>query len=1146
MAARGETTKGGMAGVSALLKQLREWTKAGRKPESIGRDGFPQFSGDLLASVHRQLDTYLRELPNPGFPNLPKSVPSGAAFLELCPAAKAKAVRAILVRVQYLSSDHAHQATVVERIMDSIQSDVRALWEKLNIPRSAAKRSTQDANLDTSAFGALFKALVSSDFPLTSEDLSWLAGLFANSDVDGVSGDLISPDIALRTVERFSEKSELSPDLRKELRAWKRRLEGERDMSGAERKIFVRLTSLLQLGEAPNLIPGVARSNVALTELKVMPGVGAMLNQIGDWTKAGKKPESVGKDGFPQFSGDPLASIHKQLDTYLDQLPMPGQFWFGTDPEEIPVGAALLKLDEDAKADVLRAILVRVALVNKNKPRESHWDVFNIMSRIAEGGSRGRNKGVFSTFEYRPLVAALLKSSPPLVAEDFVWILRLVVGFGDDAYSQFGPLELPLKSIERFAEKSQVSSDLQDALMAWKKHFGDEGSLAVPNRKIVVRIKALLGDGGAPNILAGEAWSNTALAELKEMPSDRRARWYRLLLHCQKADASKPAQKWLKAANELVEDVGRAEFKQRIQIWFELVALPRPIHREPRNPQYDPDPDLMLADANTLILKGLTWCCAGWKDPEITRAVSRLAEVCFKKIRNFGARSPRVGNACFYSLSVTTTDEAAAELSRLNQLVKQPSAKKLLGKSLDKAAELSGQTREDLEESTVPTYGLDKEGRLKKSLGDFSGEFSIVGPDAFELVWRKGDGKTQKSVPVEVKEKHAAELKTLKRTLQDIQKMLPAQRQRIERLMASEREWKFDKWRQRYLDHPLLANISRRLIWHFRVGERTASGVWHDGKIVDAQDRSLNWLSPATRVRLWHPLGQDLDVVTGWRRWFETHQVSQPFKQAHREIYVLTDAEQQTDTYSNRFAAHIIRQHQFAALAKERGWTYRLQGQFDGANTPTLVLPQLNLTVEFWVDYPAGNEATSNAGIFLNMATDQVRFCTPTGEARRLVEIPALIFSEVMRDVDLFVGVCSIGNDPAWHDHGEAGQYGVYWREFSFGELSTSAKTRHDVIERLLPKLKIAAQCSLDEKFLKVKGSLRTYKIHLGSANIMMEPNEQYLCIVPARGGVVSREEVFLPFEGDNTLAVILSKAFLLADDSKIKDQSILSQIKSR
>ena len=38
--------------------------------------------------------------------------------------------------------------------------------------------------------------------------------------------------------------------------------------------------------------------------------------------------------------------------------------------------------------------------------------------------------------------------------------------------------------------------------------------------------------------------------------------------------------------------------------------------------------------------------------------------------------------------------------------------------------------------------------------------------------------------------------------------------------------------------------------------------------------------------------------------------------------------------------------------------------------------------------------------------------------------------------------------------------------------------------------------------------------------------------------------KVFLPFEGDRTMAIILSKAFLLADDKKIKDPTILSQIR--
>jgi hypothetical protein len=99
------------------------------------------------------------------------------------------------------------------------------------------------------------------------------------------------------------------------------------------------------------------------------------------------------------------------------------------------------------------------------------------------------------------------------------------------------------------------------------------------------------------------------------------------------------------------------------------------------------------------------------------------------------------------------------------------------------------------------------------------------------------------------------------------------------------------------------------------------------------------------------------------------------------------------------------------------------------------------------------------------------------------------------------------------------------------------------VLARLLPRLRIADRCLLDGKFLQVRGDLRTYKIHLGSGNILMAPNDQYLCIVPGSRSEDAQSNLFLPFEGDRTLAVILSKAFLLAADTKITDPTITRQI---
>src|SRR5438309_5703614 len=98
-----------------------------------------------------------------------------------------------------------------------------------------------------------------------------------------------------------------------------------------------------------------------------------------------------------------------------------------------------------------------------------------------------------------------------------------------------------------------------------------------------------------------------------------------------------------------------------------------------------------------------------------------------------------------------------------------------------------------------------------------------------------------------------------------------------------------------------------------------------------------------------------------------------------------------------------------------------------------------------------------------------------------------------MRDVDLFVGVASVGNDPTWVDGGPTGRYQDYWHRYSFGELSATAETRQQLLNRLVPRLTIANRCSIDGRYLKVRGDLRTYKIHLGSSNILMEPNDQYL-----------------------------------------------------
>ena len=78
------------------------------------------------------------------------------------------------------------------------------------------------------------------------------------------------------------------------------------------------------------------------------------------------------------------------------------------------------------------------------------------------------------------------------------------------------------------------------------------------------------------------------------------------------------------------------------------------------------------------------------------------------------------------------------------------------------------------------------------------------------------------------------------------------------------------------------------------------------------------------------------------------------------------------------------------------------------------------------------------------------------------------------------------------------------WNSYAFGELGETAHARRAILERLVPRLETAGQCTLSDRFLVARGKLRTYRIHLGSGNVLMEPNDQYLCIVPARDPVAA------------------------------------------
>ncbi len=844
-------------------------------------------------------------------------------------------------------------------------------------------------------------------------------------------------------------------------------------------------------------------------------------------------------DGFEPNADDPFIAEHRLLSACLESFRGDG----GVDFEELQPNKSA------AGKDVMKqkgpaAVRTCVACTRRIRAQSDTWISDHLLYAVLNG---------------------LIRKKLPFDAESLRELLRWAAKDPRNPTSS-PPLNGLVKACESYAENHDAQ-DLCPPLEAFHAFLEKKGVSSKTARKLAERLPPLMGAAPTLPILPGEAWSDRALSDIEGLPSHERVAWTTFLSHCLGATSGKPTKGWLKEASQHVDAIGRDAVAQTLRRWLPLLDAPRTQPIETWS-EWAPNPNLMIQDGHADLLRGLIWCTPLLGVADLASYLADAAVSAYRKVPGIGPRAVKLGNACVYALGALESDEALAALAVLKVRVKFGTAQKGIEKALNLVAERTGIDRAELEELGVPAFGLDEVGLARESIGDFVAELRVVDRGKTQLSWIKPDGKVQKSVPKAVKDNDKDELKALKQAAKNIERMLIGQRERLDGLFLQQKQWTFTTFDQRYLSHPLVGTIARRLIWNIaEPGSPAIAAMWADGALRTRDTEVLTPTSEAV-VTPWHPIDTSIDEVLAWRERLDSCQVAQPFKQAHREVYLLTDAERMTRTYSNRFAAHALKQHQFNALCSARGWKNTLRLMVDDEYAPpTKHLPDWGLRAEFWVeglgdDYEAD---VNEAGTYLYLGTDQVRFYRTdaatnvahaggggyvsegTDRAENhpvpLEDVPPLVLSEVLRDVDLFVGVASVGNDPNWFDGGPDGRFRDYWHSYGFGELSGSAQTRKEALERLIPRLKIRDVCSFQDRFLVVRGKLRTYKIHLGSSNILMEPNDQYLCIVPAQSRT-KKDDVFLPFEGDQRLSVVLSKAMLLAADDKIKDPTILSQLR--
>ncbi|MCM1044090.1 MAG: DUF4132 domain-containing protein [Candidatus Gastranaerophilales bacterium] len=430
--------------------------------------------------------------------------------------------------------------------------------------------------------------------------------------------------------------------------------------------------------------------------------------------------------------------------------------------------------------------------------------------------------------------------------------------------------------------------------------------------------------------------------------------------------------------------------------------------------------------------------------------------------------------------------------------------------------------------SDVDRLTLKMESRLAEEFADYR-KWTTVGDvevclhvdesGKSEILCRK-DGKEMKSLPSRLgKDFYVLEVKDAHKKLKE---QYSRARKLMEESMESGAEFAAGEVAE-LMTNPVIRAILAPLV--FVAGGET-DGAEANGFLVDADvaqkdgvillrswDDQVTRLRAEQKVRIAHPL--DLyraKIWNSYQSYLFAHQIRQPFKQVFRELYVKLPEELGLKA-SRMFAGNQIQPRKTVGCLKGRRWIADYEEGLQKIYYKENMIARIYAMADWFS--PADTEESTLEWVEF--------FDRKTFQALTIADVPDLIYSEVMRDVDLAVSVAHAGGVDPETSH-------------------STIEMRRAIVEFNLPLFQLKNVVLKDSHAL-IHGTRGNYNVHLGSGVVHQEGGAM-LNILPVHSQ--KRGKLFLPFvDEDPKTAEILSKIVLLAEDQKIKDPFILDQIKT-
>lgn len=367
---------------------------------------------------------------------------------------------------------------------------------------------------------------------------------------------------------------------------------------------------------------------------------------------------------------------------------------------------------------------------------------------------------------------------------------------------------------------------------------------------------------------------------------------------------------------------------------------------------------------------------------------------------HYGYR-PAQGKALIAMLGWTDDPAAIQFLLAVRRRFRTASFRAEADRQVEALAARKGWSVDDLADRTLPTAGLDDEGRLRLDYGSRA-FVAVLRPD-LTLALQDEAGARLAALPAPRAADDAAAAAAARKALAAARKELKAlavqQRDRLFEAMCTGRTWRATDWQVYLAGHPVARHLVQRLVWTTVPHGAAAAAslrLLADGTLTDA-DEQLVTLEPDTPVRLAHDVLMSPHDTERWRVHLLDHQVKPLFPQLGRDTFqlpaALATAPELEDVAGVTLSCLTLR-----ARATTAGWS---RGENDhGAWFTTYVrrFPSAGLVAVLRF---SGTELPERD---VEVTLESLSFHRPDAGLAPLGEIPPVLLAECHRDVHAIAG----------------------------------------------------------------------------------------------------------------------------------------------